>query len=776
MNYVIHILLWFLSTTLQSLASKENLYVVGIFETWDYLIPFSKNLLRNETGIQYLASFLMAVRDINNKSDGIADDLLPNHVINPIVSYSIDSSYYDTLCGVAGVFKSIPIDWANYIVGPNGENAMKYSSQFFVQYSVPQIGFDIGGTDFSERASYPYFSRVCATDDEQGKWLAIFVGLTNNWKRVIVFSSSDSYGVNMNTIFSALVTGYGTTVLAAIDFAPGTVSFWPYLESAQTYGAYIFIIIADARDTGVLLEQGYKFGLFAAGIQVLVTSHAITLNMWDYMTKTADVMSIMKGVIGLKPIFSYQSSARAKQFVKRFRALPSTQTVLPSGKIICHNDTDYAGNSLYRVNDLCLGLNFSHFADDGSDLDMYTAYVYDAVLLGAYALQYYYNHTDMYVGQSYASAFTNTIANVIGFTGVTGYVNITNGVNLNGDVVGQGDRVSDNSFYFMNFNAAQYTSTSGAEGFLPIMKVMDFSHSDSGGYVAPCPECVSVIYSTADNSLPLDATPVHKIVLTNAMVGSLIALASVGLLVLALSTAMVVLYRKNRIIRTAQPSLLYVILIGGYLGCASTALAIKQPPSTLICVAQSWLGHMSFGLVFSALISKTFMVVKIFSSGLKRVKTSVARALFDVGVLMAVQIGFLLMNTFVGHPHRTIDNTGDVHNPLQYIYCENTVPVISRLLLILEAIAVLVGLRLTFAARNIPDALNESKFIQTGAILTETALFYYLLLCCSHFPLSVDFQFLRMRSPILHRHKCLTRLVTRNPYFHSHVDAPHSPP
>ena len=108
------------------------------------------------------------------------------------------------------------------------------------------------------------------------------------------------------------------------------------------------------------------------------------------------------------------------------------------------------------------------------------------------------------------------------------------------------------------------------------------------------------------------------------------------------------------------------------------------------------------------------MVMKIFSSGLKRVKVSVTQALADVGVLMLILAAFLVVNTVVGDPHRTIDNTDDVHNPLQYIYCVNRVPTISSLLLVLEALAILVGLKLTFAARNIPDALNESVYIQGG--------------------------------------------------------------
>eukprot|EP01041_Mallomonas_annulata_P008621 gene8621-17784_t len=52
--------------------SSITIRIGGLFPQTD----FHGNL--DNIGAQYLASFLMAVREINNKTDGIADDLLPN--------------------------------------------------------------------------------------------------------------------------------------------------------------------------------------------------------------------------------------------------------------------------------------------------------------------------------------------------------------------------------------------------------------------------------------------------------------------------------------------------------------------------------------------------------------------------------------------------------------------------------------------------------------------------------------------------------------------------
>jgi hypothetical protein len=47
----------------------------GLFDT--YVKDASSNLVRKDAGRQYLAAFVMAVDEINNKNDGIQDELLP---------------------------------------------------------------------------------------------------------------------------------------------------------------------------------------------------------------------------------------------------------------------------------------------------------------------------------------------------------------------------------------------------------------------------------------------------------------------------------------------------------------------------------------------------------------------------------------------------------------------------------------------------------------------------------------------------------------------------
>ena len=149
------------------------------------------------------------------------------------------------------------------------------------------------------------------------------------------------------------------------------------------------------------------------------------------------------------------------------------------------------------------------------------------------------------------------------------------------------------------------------------------------------------------------------------------------------------------------------------MGCSQIVLS-SFDASNVVCRLEIWFSHLCFGFGFSALLVKTWMVSKVFNSGLKKVKVSVIVGLKNVALIMTGLVAFLLIITFVGNPHSTTLVTSDVHKPLKYIYCTQSNPSISPVLLVLEAIALAIGLKLCWDIRNVPDALNESKYIRAG--------------------------------------------------------------
>ena len=84
-----------LSAIMTAEALSGILNFGGLFETFDSNNDGSITVL--QSGVQRKAAFLMAINEINNKTDGIADDLLPNHTINIFVLNSETNNYFNTI-------------------------------------------------------------------------------------------------------------------------------------------------------------------------------------------------------------------------------------------------------------------------------------------------------------------------------------------------------------------------------------------------------------------------------------------------------------------------------------------------------------------------------------------------------------------------------------------------------------------------------------------------------------------------------------------------------
>jgi len=130
------------------------------------------------------------------------------------------------------------------------------------------------------------------------------------------------------------------------------------------------------------------------------------------------------------------------------------------------------------------------------------------------------------------------------------------------------------------------------------------------------------VYNTADNTIPQDRAPETVVNLPESLKYLLFSLSLLGYLIITALVIMVIIYQKNRIIKVTHPTMLLFILFGGYMGCNNNVLSAFDVTDNL-CVMKTWFSHLCFGFGFSALLVKTWMVSKVFNSGLKKVKVSV---------------------------------------------------------------------------------------------------------------------------------------------------------
>ncbi len=109
------------------------------------------------------------------------------------------------------------------------------------------------------------------------------------------------------------------------------------------------------------------------------------------------------------------------------------------------------------------------------------------------------------------------------------------------------------------------------------------------------------------------------------------------------------------------------------------------------------------------------------------------------GGLVTIMGTYMVALTVIGQPHKSAIVT-TVSNETTYdIECSFIYPQFQTALFAVEAAILLAGARLCWAVKDVPDAVNESKFIAIGELIFflflifNVMLFYLFLFICFSF-------------------------------------------
>lgn len=392
-----------------------------------------------------------------------------------------------------------------------------------------------------------------------------------------------------------------------------------------------------------LLVQGYAAGLFTEGTQIISADVAMASILWQTkidgnLIDSSVVANILKGVLGLIPSVDW-TTPQATKFLTSFVNQPNTLGKNGLGIAgACNNQTDDDGNYLYQGAitvaepiPLCAGFNFSTFQIDGSNMDNYAAFSYDATYALALAMHEVINNQKLPV--SNGDALYAALINNVSFIGATGLVTFAKAKTTDSTKMFQGDRQTGVSYQILNFQPNVYLADNKRNlGFVGVgvwtpenkMKI------DSAS---------TIVYNTA-NGLPATDRP-PLIVLTiiseykNALKGLGIALfALMGFLSIIFGY-----FRKTKILRSIQLKMQCVIIAGGFIG-AARVITGSLPVSHNSCSLNTWFGHLAFWLIFCSMFLKTWRVHKIVNNKtLKRIMIPENQIL----VFMAMAVIFVLM-------------------------------------------------------------------------------------------------------------------------------------
>ena len=110
---------------------------------------------------------------------------------------------------------------------------------------------------------------------------------------------NDQYGQQTLSELQSTSTGCKWIIASSHAIEYGITDFTSILQSATAAQTRSFIIILDdPLSAGILIEQGYEFGLFARNTQILGSNEITVPSLWQNMKKST-VISAMQGYIGV---------------------------------------------------------------------------------------------------------------------------------------------------------------------------------------------------------------------------------------------------------------------------------------------------------------------------------------------------------------------------------------------------------------------------------------------------------------------------------------------
>eukprot|EP00736_Rhodelphis_marinus_P008687 Rmarinus@m.23256 len=396
------------------------LYIGGLFS----LTAYDTEGLRvpNEHGVANMAGFLMAVDEINNKTDGVLDNVLPQTQI----VYGIRDTERDT--NKAYIEASSLITDPHYssgsqvsliaLVGARYSTTSEAVQAVASAYSQMQVSY---ASTSAELSDFSWFLRTCTSDALQLHVIADFVQ-SMGWDRVSTLSTDDTYGSSID-IFHRLAEEYGISIIEQLTYIGEEESTADALLHLSQAGTRVNVIFGSYWDSLYLIDLLAPYGLTGNGY-TYVTGDGIGLSVLN--------ATVSPGFLGVEPMAPQVNESRAddplmiRNFNDRWMARKNINgtCIDPEHDCMCADAVDADGAYIWRYDhdnnattpDRCLG--FQHT----EAYDAYVPFTYDAVLTVVLALNKLYSQYEFNVE---GADLMNLYKQGLGIDGVTGYIHFS---------------------------------------------------------------------------------------------------------------------------------------------------------------------------------------------------------------------------------------------------------------------------------------------------------------------------------------------------------------
>mmetsp|Transcript_24202 Transcript_24202/g.24815 ORF Transcript_24202/g.24815 Transcript_24202/m.24815 type:complete len:974 (+) Transcript_24202:99-3020(+) len=735
---------FFSSFILLLFSSFLNYSSSSVLSSANIGVMISVRTTRNtpSTNIPYLGAVLMAIDHINNKNDGMYDDILPETTLRIVHSGSNGNKFLQGALIASNLLQVDPTRGIMINIGPIGNYSLQGAIPTFRENgNVPVISFNDRTAVFGNSDFYPNFLRTVPGLYQDGFAIASLLVNYFHWKKVTIFSSSTDSSRASTLVFRHYAAKFGIEILSAHTIDRSRTDMTSLIISAKKAGARIFILFLDPSVGKKVIEQGQELKLFKKGTQIIGGEELSTIKSWTQMKLSpSTINTLLKGYIGVTLSLEIPSNPLKEQFLNNWINHKSTAGYINNqGNSICNKRMDYYNSSYlhqFYPNDnralavKCAGINYPSYATHANlehELDPHM-YAYDAAISVALSL-----HELIYkskISNPTSADLKEYLLYNLSFTGVTGQIKYSN--EMESDHWDIGGRNTEMIYRIVNYvpfdliaNPSLNTSINMTfDTILEWHSENGFPSCDNGHkinetyYVQDNP-CHQFIFQS--NSVPVDSPNPQLETMPSYFRLILTILSIIGLCFVLIVMIIMFSYHKRKFVKMNQPIVSIFKRVGFLLGFTRILLSSVNT-TTNICQVRLWLDHVAFQLIFATLLIQSWRVYLI-AGTLKRVKVSDAKS---VGFIISSMFMTLLILTIVTVQDQiSVKHVTIVQNQFEYTTqpaCDYGTRNLIILLYAYDGLILLSGLIVCWMIRNVQSTVSNTSVLVEVILTTATVV------------------------------------------------------
>ena len=195
-----------------------------------------------------LIATLLAIDVINNKTDGIFDDVLPGTNI----TYEIFDSRQDTstiaLLAPKLLSQAFGGEGADIVLGAGTSGSTIALHSILKFFDMPQVSPSATSGYLSASEDYPYFSRLIPTDGVLTDGMIQFARHVVGWESGAIICGNDAYSIYGGNALRSAAIAHNLLVSAFEIFPSGATDIRKQIDKAVKTGARLFFYFGQSTD------------------------------------------------------------------------------------------------------------------------------------------------------------------------------------------------------------------------------------------------------------------------------------------------------------------------------------------------------------------------------------------------------------------------------------------------------------------------------------------------------------------------------------------------